>query len=265
MRRWLGLTPAKRREPERPAGLAGLEERLGYRFRDPGLLVQALTHSSRANEANGSTPDNERMEFLGDAVLGLAVGRMLYDSGEAVTEGDLSRMRAAMVSEPRLAAMARSVGLGPLMRLGRGEEQCRGWEKDSILADCMEAVIGAVYLDAGFPTARKVLTELFVAFLTQAREEPLALDYKTRLQEQAQSSLKLTPRYELVSAQGPDHDKTFTMEVRLGSRLSAVGEGKSKKAAQQKAAENALLLLSGDKGRAALADAHRTPQTRKVS
>ncbi|MBU2487825.1 MAG: ribonuclease III [Proteobacteria bacterium] len=255
--------PGKPPGPKRPAGLADLETRLGYRFSDPDFLVQALTHSSRANEAGCGTPDNERMEFLGDAVLGLAVGRMLYDSGEAVNEGDLSRMRAAMVSEPGLAAMARSVGLGPHIRLGRGEDQARGWEKDSILADCMEAVIAAVYLDTGFPAARKVITDLFVPLMTRAQKAPLAHDFKTRLQEHAQSGLKVTPSYKLISSAGPDHDKTFIMEVRLGKALTAVGEGKSKKAAQQKAAENALLLLSEKKAPAAKA-ANNPPQSRKV-
>ncbi|MBW1988118.1 MAG: ribonuclease III [Deltaproteobacteria bacterium] len=242
MKSWL-LRNRDARTREVLPGLAELEGRLGYRFSDPALLVQALTHASFANESNGEAADNERMEFLGDAVLGLAVARLLYETERSRPEGDLSRMRAAMVSEPTLARLAREIGLGPFLRLGRGEAASGGRNKDSILADAMEAVVGAIYLDAGFPRARRMVYRLFAPLMSRDGERSLAGDYKTRLQEYAQSALHVTPTYELLAEEGPDHDKTFTVRVSAGEHLAAVGEGKSKKSAQQQAAKNAWMLI----------------------
>jgi len=227
---------------ERPYAI--LEARLAHVFVSPALLVDALTHKSHLNEnPSPSRSDNERLEFLGDAVLNLVIGHLLMERFPERREGELSLARAAIVSEAGLAQVAEELGLGEWLYLGRGEEQTGGRRKPSLLADALEAVLAAVYLDAGFQRVFEVGRSLF-----GARLEGLAVagtaDFKTRLQEHAQGTLRETPRYQVVGERGPDHDKTFEVAILLAGRELARGEGRSKKEAEQRAAERALALLS---------------------
>lgn len=224
--------------------LSELESEIRREFADKGLLAQALCHSSYANENPGlKLPHNERLEFLGDAVLNLIVGHMLMEKHGDAREGDLSRMRASLVNETQLADLARDIGLGSHLLLGRGETMAQGWEKNSILADCMEAVIAAVYLDGGFEAASVMVRDLYSPLLPERPSKAMAVDYKTRLQEYSQSELKATPSYSMVDESGPDHEKTFEVKVLVTPDIEAGGRGRSKKAAQQDAARAALLLL----------------------
>jgi ribonuclease-3 len=226
---------------------AGLQERIGYLFRDPRLLQHALTHKSYANE-NKLPYHNERMEFLGDAVLNLVVSEHLMTTCPASTEGDLSRLRAAVVSEPSLAAVAREVGLGEYLLLGRGEEQTGGRNKDSLLADCLEALIAAVYLDGGKDGAAALILRFFEDLIKRTCAARGTLDYKTELQELCQERLKLLPEYKVVSESGPDHQKQFEVELTIKGLLYGRGSGRSKKEAEQRAAKEALEKLSDDRG-----------------
>jgi ribonuclease-3 len=227
-------------------GYAALELRLGYRFRDRALIERALTHKSFLNEnPRAGREDNERLEFLGDAVLDLAVGHLLMEAYPGRAEGELSKTRAQIVSEPGLAEVAGELGLGQWLFLGRGEEQTGGRRKPSLLADACEAVFAAIYLDAGFGEALDVVRRLFGARVTGGGGAGAA-DFKTRLQERAQADLKLQPRYAVISTAGPDHDKTFEVAILLGDREYGRASGKSKKEAEQKAAEQALARLDGE-------------------
>jgi ribonuclease-3 len=221
-------------------------ELLGHTFTDGNLLERALTHKSFLNEnpqaVAAGRQDNERLEFLGDAVLDLAIGHLLMESFPSRTEGELSKTRAQIVSEPGLAEVASALGLGQWLFLGRGEEQSGGRRKPSLLADACEAVMAAIYLDAGFPTALATTRRLFAGAVAAAHDAG-GSDYKTRLQERAQGLLKLQPRYSVITTVGPDHDKTFEVAVTLGDREYARASGKSKKEAEQRAAERALALL----------------------
>jgi ribonuclease-3 len=223
-----------------------LQELLGYGFGDAALLTRALTHRSFANENPEGGRDNERLEFLGDAVIGLVVGHELIDRFPDSAEGELSVLRSRIVSERGLSAAARKLDLGRWLRLGKGEERTGGRDKSSLLADVFEAVVGAVYLDGGYVPAR----ELVVQALAEALEEPAhaTLDYKTRLQEFAQGKFKSTPTYEVVSSSGPDHDKVFEVRVVIGEDELGRASGRSKKAAEQAAAGAALAAIS-DRGR----------------
>jgi ribonuclease-3 len=224
---------------------ASLEARLGYVFRDRARLESALTHKSYLNEnADWGRPDNERLEFLGDAVLDLVVGHLLMDAAPSRDEGELSKTRAAIVNENGLAEVAAELGLGQWLFLGRGEEQSGGRRKPSVLADACEALVAAVYLDGGFDSAFAMVRGLFGARVASAREAGLN-DFKTRLQERA-ARRRLQVRYQVVSEQGPDHDKTFEIAVHLGDREVARGTGKTKKEAEQRAAEMALRTLDAD-------------------
>lgn len=225
-----------------PQPLSSLEARLPYRFRQPTLLADALRHSSLVNEQPESYPalrDNERLEFLGDAVLNLVVSDLLMARFPAWREGELSRMRAQLVNETQLAAMARQLEIGPHLQLGKTELQTNGHEKNSILADAFEALIAAVYLDGGFECASAFVRSFFSPLLQSPAEAPLTRDYKTELQERAQEIQKVTPLYGLIEETGPDHDKTFLARVTIGG-FQATGSGKSKKSAEQAAARNAL-------------------------
>jgi ribonuclease-3 len=219
--------------------LEAFQDRLGHRFADESLLEVALTHRSFVSENPGE--DNERMEFLGDAVLSLAVTSHLYDSHPAVPEGDLAKARAASVSRGALAEVADRLDLGPLIRLGKGEEASGGSEKESILADAMEAVLGAVFLDAGFDVAGRVTLELFAAIADEMAIDPGSRDSKTRLQERLAAD-GLVPEYELVG-EGPDHARRFTARLLVAGREVARGAGGSKKEAEQRAARAALHTL----------------------
>lgn len=213
---------------------------LGYSFSDESLLDLALTHRSYCAE-NGNVESNERLEFLGDAVLGLAMTDGLFLARPKQSEGDLAKARAEVVSAPTLAATARRLGIGSVLRLGRGEELSGGSDKDSILADAMEAVIAAVYLDAGWEEAKALVNTHLAQLASHAQTTPGLRDYKTRLQELAAELSLGAPTYG-VNSTGPDHDRIFVATVTVGSS-NGTGEGSSKKQAQQHAAEDVLAQL----------------------
>jgi ribonuclease-3 len=221
-----------------------LENLLGYRFGDRDLLQQALVHRSFVHEhPHDERKDNETLEFLGDAVLGLAVSHLLLETYPQCNEGELSRMRSAVVNEKELARIARDLEIGPFLCIGKGEEQTGGREKPSLLADTLEALLGAVYLDGGLDAAVAVVKRLYARHLDPAAAvalDRLNKDYKTRLQEMTQGRYRVTPQYSLVAEEGPDHDKRFRFTVILDGREVAEGSGKTKKEAQQAAAKRAL-------------------------
>ena len=208
---------------------------------DLGLLDPALTHRTRAFE-NGGVEPNERLEFLGDAVLGLVVTDEIFHAHPTEQEGRLAKVRSAAVKTGSLAQIARDLGLGRFIKLGRGEAGSGGHDKDSILADTLEAVIGAVYLDRGFATAYDLVQRLFAVRLSDLAEMEAALDYKTSLQELCASRFERLPAY-LVEDDGPDHAKTFSAVVSVDGRELGRGEGRSKKQAEQRAAREAFLAL----------------------
>lgn len=216
--------------------LKTLQEELGYSFKDPVLLLRALTHVSYDRQKGAG--HNEVLEFLGDAVLDLAVSDLLMRHNPEKSEGDLSRMRAALVNSSVLAEKAATLKLGALLRLGKGEERSEGRSKPSILAGAFEALLGGIYQDGGYETARRVVERYFLADVT---EKTLGQrDYKTRLQEISQMLFHEPPVYRLVSELGPDHDKRFVTEIAVGGKISGKGEGKSKKQSEQEAAKRAL-------------------------
>ncbi len=232
-----------------------LEARLDHAFSDRARLESALTHKSYCNEnpawADGKRSDNERLEFLGDAVLDLVVGHLLMEAQPGKSEGELSKMRAGIVNEAGLAEVAAELGLGEWLFLGRGEEQSGGRRKPSVLADACEAVVAAVYLDGGFDAAFGTVRKLFGSRVAAMRDGG-ASDFKTRLQERA-ARKRVQVRYTVVDERGPDHDKTFEVSVTLSGSLSeqngreyARGSGKSKKEAEQRAAEIALKALDAE-------------------
>lgn len=213
-----------------------LEGRLGYQL-EAALLVRALTHRSFAYE-NGGLPTNERLEFLGDSVLGLVVTDTLYRTHPDLPEGQLAKLRAAVVNSRALAGVARGLDLGAFIRLGRGEEGTGGRDKASILADTLEAVIGAVYLDQGLEAASALVHRLFDPLIEKSSNLGAGLDWKTSLQELTAAESLGVPEY-LVSETGPDHEKTFTAAARVGGVAYGTGTGRSKKEAEQQAAEAA--------------------------
>ena len=220
-----------------------LEDKLGYKFNDRARLEIALTHKSFLNEnADCGRAHNERYEFLGDAVVDLAVGHVIMDEAPASNEGELSRRRATVVSEAALCEVAQGIDLGQWLFLGRGEEQSGGRQKPSVLADALEAVIGAVYLDGGFLLAHGVVARLFAGRIASAGRAA-GEDWKTRLQEEA-ARRRLTVKYQVQSTSGPDHDKRFEVALILGDVERSRGQGKSKKEAEQGAAELALAWLA---------------------
>ena len=216
-----------------------LEEKIGYAFRDRELLRTALTHSSYANERHGEVQSYERQEFLGDSILGLVTAEFLFTHEPPLPEGRMTRMRAELVCEASLHKTALELGLGSYMRLGRGEEHTGGRERPSILADMVEAIIAAIYLDSGMEEARRFILARVLrdaAFDDSHR----SADYKTRLQELVQRRSNQVIAYDLVEETGPDHDKTFTFEVLINGAVSGRGSGKTKKEAEQMAAARAL-------------------------
>jgi len=228
-----------------------LEGLLGHPFADPGLLEEALTHKSYLNEnAAPGRRHNERLEFLGDAVLGLCVGHLLMERFPDVREGELSMIRAQVVNETHLADVALQLALGEWLYLGRGEEQTGGRRKPSLLADACEAMLAAVYLDGGFAAAFETVRRLFEPRFA-ALEQPGRSDFKTRLQERAQATLRETPRYAVTEEKGPDHEKTFVVGVLVGGRELARGEGRSKKEAEQRAAHEIRGFRHGRRDREA--------------
>ncbi|HUM01577.1 MAG TPA: ribonuclease III [Thermoanaerobaculia bacterium] len=228
--------------------LESLEARLGHRFRDRALLLRALTHSSFANEADpaAGVADNETLEFLGDSVLGFLVAELLYRAHPEWGQGWLTKARAELVSKGAFADKGRALGLGALLRLARTDERAGGRERDARLADAFEALVAAVYLDAGLEAGRAVVERLFSADLAALDPEELSRrDVKSALQERAQADGKPLPRYRLLSESGPDHEKRFVYEVRFGEgdELTATGEGPTKREAQREAARAALAEL----------------------
>lgn len=227
--------------------LASLEKGLGYQFKETGLLREALQHSSYVNEQNDpDLRDNERFEFLGDAVLDLVITHVLMNHFPETREGDLSRMRAIIVNESQLATVAQDLNLGQHLLLGRGEALSHGGEKSSILADALEAVIAAVYLDGGLEAAFEVIEKQFNHVISRVGERLAAEDFKSRLQELVQVRFKTIPDYKVVAESGPDHDKTFEVSLSIGAVLTTHGTGKSKKVAEQAAAQTALEKLRGE-------------------
>lgn len=229
----------------RKEALKELQEKIGYQFRDETLLKQALTHSSFANEQKINKLGNyERLEFLGDAVLELVTSEFLFNENKDMPEGQLTRLRASMVCEPALAYCARDIRLGSYILLGKGEEATGGRKRDSIISDVMEAVIGAIFLDGGIENAKKYIYR-FV--LSDLEDKILFMDSKTLLQEEIQKNNTAQLRYELVGETGPDHDKEFRVEAYLDEKLIGTGVGRTKKAAEQQAAYEALIRIKGKK------------------
>lgn len=227
---------------ERKADLERLQERLRYRFRNVNLLETALTHRSYINEnPSSASEDNERFEFLGDAVLELCISDLLMRQFPDYREGRLSQLRAAIVNEQPLAETAKTFQLGDYLLLGKGEEASGGRAKPSILADALEAVIAAVYLDSGYKKTSALIRRLFKHLIADSCRS--FRDYKTHLQQLSQHAFKETPRYRLIRESGPDHDKIFEIELSIADRIKTQGTGKNKKEAEQRAAEKAVPLL----------------------
>lgn len=220
-----------------------LEEKLGYRFRDRGLLEHAMTHSSYANEHRGSgLTSNERLEFLGDSVLGMVVADYLFTTHPDMPEGELTRTRAALVCEGSLHEAAMGLDLGQYLRLGKGEDAGGGRKRPSILADATEAMLAAIYLDGGMEAVRPIIRTLI---LDKEREKTAERDYKTALQELVQRKPGASVSYRLVRESGPDHCRSFEMEASVGQRVIGKGSGHTKKEAEQMAAKAALEKLNG--------------------
>jgi ribonuclease III len=231
---------------QEPSPYTILEDELAYTFRDASLAVTALTHRSWMNETqDAERTDNERLEFLGDAVLALVSSDLLMKRFPEQPEGGLSKARAAMVNEAGLARIAESLSLGQWIFLGHGEEQAGGRQKRSLLANTLEAVVGAIYLDGGFASAFRVAARLMEPLLDDV---PAAAnkDFKSRLQELAQAKLQVAPTYTVLSERGPDHAKTFEVAIFIGDKEYARAFGRSKKEAQQSAAERALAVMEAE-------------------
>ena len=228
-------------------GLAALEEETGYVFRNKELLALALTHSSYANEnKSGNRANNERLEFLGDAVLELVISEYVFKHFGDMPEGGLTKLRAGIVCEPTIAKKARELSFNRYVFLGKGEEQSRENMRDSILADTFEAVTGAIYLDGGLAAAKNFLLRVLSEEISELKTSYRNLDCKTRLQEVVQRSGKKTLSYTITDERGPDHNKIFAAQVNLNGEPLGAGEGRSKKEAEQSAAYDALQKL-GDK------------------
>ena len=220
-----------------------LEEKLGYEFRDPALLENALTHSSCANESRGRLQSNERLEFLGDSILGMVVADHLYRNHPDLPEGELTRTRAALVCEDSLVEVAEALRLGEYLHLGKGEEAGGGRKRPSIQADAVEAVLAAVYLDGGIGSARKIVQQYILCREVEGLTSPR--DYKTALQELVQRESGQVLKYRLTGEEGPDHDKRVFVEVDLNGEMAGRGKGHSKKEAEQMAAKAAIAKLKG--------------------
>jgi ribonuclease-3 len=225
--------------------LAALQKTLGTPFNDLSLLEQALAHSSYVNE-NPAATANERLEFLGDAVLGLVIAQELYRRLPRSSEGEMTELRSRLVRGEALAHLARAIGLGNYLYLGKGEEASRGREKPANLAGAMEAVIAAIFLDQGFNIARDFIIRLVAEELGKVISQGIEPDYKSLLQELIQARHQPTPSYQVIEATGPDHDRSFTVEVRVGDTVLGRGSGKSKKTAEEEAARSALERLPTD-------------------
>ena len=231
--------PSARRRTPAAGDVETLAARLGLEPRRLDLLRWAITHKSAEQELN--LPSNERLEFLGDAVLELIIAEHLYRSHPDLAEGDLTKLKAVAVSEPVLAAIARQLDLGRYLLLAKGEEQTGGRDRNSILADALEAVFAAVYLDRGLRAARALILQLLAGHLDAIERREYEPDYKTLLQEKIQDIHRAPPTYRVIAQSGPDHDRTFIAEARIGRQILGRGTGKSKKQAEQAAARQALM------------------------
>ena len=221
--------------------LKELEEKISYHFQDKHLLAQALTHSSYANEHRlDHNHCNERLEFLGDAVLELISSEYLFFENQTMPEGELTKLRASMVCEKALAFCARDLELGSYLLLGKGEDATGGRFRESITSDALEALIGAIYLDGGFANAKEFILKYILNDLEGKR---LFYDSKTILQEIVQAHFKEELSYHLVGEEGPDHDKTFQVELQIGEQVYGIGKGRTKKSAEQEAAYKTILML----------------------
>jgi len=221
--------------PETGSSTLKLERILGVRFKNAALLEEALTHKSYAMERGGDIAFNERLEFLGDSVLSAAVAHYLFERYPDVDEGRLSQLKSMLVSRPSLTVWGRDIGIGQFLRLSDGENATGGRERDSIVGNAMEAVLGAMYLEAGFEAAKK-----FIDKLLSKRKRMVTVDHKSRLQEWAQKKYKIPPDYSVRRSYGPDHAKTFEVDVTVAQDVLGSGSGKSKKEAEQAAARDAL-------------------------
>jgi len=218
--------------------MSSIEEVTGYCFKNKELLREAITHKSFSSESD-SRGHNERLEFLGDSVIGMVVSGYLYRRYSASDEGHLSKIKSALVSRPSLARWALALGLGEHLFLGVGENLTGGKQRASILSNALEAVVGAIYIDGGLAPAEKFIT----AWLAGQKVELLEADHKSALQEKIQKKHKTPPEYEVLDAQGPEHEKVFTIRVKLGRKVLGLGRGRNKKEAEQSAVESALIYL----------------------
>ncbi|MEE8414645.1 MAG: ribonuclease III [Desulfobacterales bacterium] len=230
----------------KPNDFSELEKKLAHKFRDRRFIFEALCHRSFVNEQfDPDLRDNERLEFLGDAVLNLVIGHMLMQYYPDLEEGSLSRLRSNLVNESQLAGVSRTLDVGSYIQFGKGEIRSNGWEKNSILADTFEAIIAAVYLDGGFDAVFNIIERHFSSLLCNITDSDANNDYKSQLQEFVQGTHRITPHYTVIQESGPDHDKTFRVQLNVLKVLTE-GAGKSKKRAEQDAARKALDLLKSD-------------------
>jgi ribonuclease-3 len=230
---------------ERKKELQIFEKRAGIRFKHPELLNLAFAHRSYANENHNEVGNNEKLEFLGDSVLGLVVAEYLFQTLTEKAEGDLAKIKSFVVSEDSLAAIARRLKVDNFILIGKGEEYSGGRTKKALLADAMEAIIGAYFLDAGFKHSKKFILDQLVPEINKVLEDRHQKDYKTLLQEHVQKRFKTYPKYVLAKKTGPDHSKTFWMEVRINDTVYGPGQGRNKKTAEQQAAKIAYEELTG--------------------
>ena len=218
-----------------------LQETINYKFNNNHMIIEAITHSSYANESkNKNIRYNERLEFLGDSALGLTISEYIFEKYKHLPEGELTKMRASVVCEASLARQARNIGLGQYLLLGKGEELTGGRDRESILADALEALIGAIYIDGGIEESRKFVLNYFMDSIVLASKGSLFKDYKTDLQELLQSKGFEKITYKVVNEYGPDHNKSFDVEVLFGDTVIGRGSGKSKKEAEQRAAKEGI-------------------------
>jgi ribonuclease III len=231
---------------ERRKELHLFEKQAGIKFKSQEMLNLGFSHRSYANENHNEVGNNEKLEFLGDSVLGLVVAEYLFETLTDKAEGDLAKIKSFVVSEDSLAIIARSLKVDNFILIGKGEEYSGGRSKKALLADAMEAIIGAYFLDSGFRASKKFILRYLVPEINKVLENRHRKDYKTLLQEFVQKQFKTYPKYIMVKKTGPDHSKTFWMEVKVGDQTYGPGKGKNKKSAEQSAAELAWVALSGD-------------------
>lgn len=223
--------------------LARLQKNIGVAFKDTNLLICALTHRSYLNENPKVKFSNERLEFLGDSVLQVLTSTELYRRFPDLAEGGLTNLRSALVRTKSLSEIAKKLDLGRYLLMSKGEEKGGGRENQSLLANAFEAVLGAIYLDQGLPSCKAILEKWLFSQIETLRKSDKIFDYKSLLQEKVQEEMRVSPTYKVIDEVGPDHDKTFTVAVRIGEREMATGHGHSKQEAEQEAARQALLLL----------------------